>query len=135
MSVNKVVSLLSLLVALAAICVSENIRSEVVLVDSVDVETGEAQVDVSADFSGETFHATNEWQEVKPGQVLPSGLHYRYEYSIITSTITCIHTSTYLSLPPHRYLFQDQLGDGKERGEDSGPRAKEETGGFNRSDR
>ena len=89
MSVNKVVSLLSLLVALAGICISENIRSEVVLVDSV--ETGEAQVDVTADFSGETFHATNEWQEVKPGQVLPSGLHYRYEYSIITSTINCMH--------------------------------------------
>ena len=130
MSVNKVVSLLSLLVALAGICISENIRSEVVLVDSV--ETGDAQVDVSADFSGETFHATNEWQEVKPGQVLPSGLHYRYEYSTIKSTINCIHT--YLSLPPHRFLCQDQLGDGKERGEDSGPRAKEETGGFNRCD-
>ena len=33
--------------------------------------------DDRADFSGEAFQATSEWQDVKPGQVLPAGLHYR----------------------------------------------------------
>ena len=73
MCVNDVVILV---MGLAGICIAENIRSEVVLVDN-SVETGDAQVDVSADFNGDTFHATKDWQEVKPGQVLPSGLHYR----------------------------------------------------------
>ena len=75
MSVNKVVFLL---VALVGIGIAETSRSDVILVDSV--QTGEARADVSADFSGEAFHATKEWQEVKPGQVLPSGLHYRYAW-------------------------------------------------------
>ena len=55
--------------------------------DDVLVETGGAQGDLRgspgggdgrADCSGEAFQATSEWQDVKPGQVLPAGLHYRY---------------------------------------------------------
>ena len=86
MSVNKAETVVFLLVALVGICIAENSRSDVVLVESV--ETGGAQGDLRgrpfaggddrADFSGEAFQATTEWQDVKPGQVLPSGLHYRY---------------------------------------------------------
>ena len=68
------------MVALVRISIAENTRSEVVLVESVTTggDRGEPQIDVRTDFGGETFQPTHEWQEVKPGQVLPAGLHYRY---------------------------------------------------------
>ena len=66
------------LVGLVGLSIAENSRSEVVLVDSVAAgDRGDPQMDVKTDFGGETFQATEEWQEVKPGQVLPAGLHYR----------------------------------------------------------
>ena len=79
MSWNKI--LVSMAVAaLVENCVAGHSRSGVVLVEG---GAGETQVDAdtggiaAADLSGEIFQATKEWQEVKPGQVLPSGLHYR----------------------------------------------------------
>ena len=83
MSNNKV--LVSMAVtALIGNCLAEHSRrSDVVLVEG---GTGETQVDAdtgtgsmkAADVSGEIFQATEEWQEVLAGQVLPSGLHYRF---------------------------------------------------------
>ena len=67
------------LVGLVGLSIAENSRSEVVLVDSETAgDRGDPQMDVKTDFGGEIFQATEEWQEVKPGQVLPAGLHYRY---------------------------------------------------------
>ena len=66
------------LVGLVGLSIAENSRSEVVLVDSAMAsDRDDSQIDVKTDFGGETFQATEEWQEVKPGQVLPAGLHYR----------------------------------------------------------
>ena len=75
MSSYQVTIILVGLVGLVGLSIAENSRSEVVLVDSVTA--GDPQMDVKTDFGGETFQATEEWQEVKPGQVLPAGLHYR----------------------------------------------------------
>ena len=66
------------LVGLVGLSIAENSRSEVVLVDTMAGDRDDSQIDVKTDFGGETFQATEEWQEVKPGQVLPAGLHYRY---------------------------------------------------------
>ncbi len=55
----------------------------VVLVDDAAVTTGipSEAGDKDSVRSSEVFQATDEWQEVKPGQVLPSGLHYRLNLS------------------------------------------------------
>ena len=43
--------------------------------DAEAVVTNSDNIEVSND---EVFIATDEWQEVRPGQVVPSGLHVRY---------------------------------------------------------
>lgn len=55
---------------------------ELVFVGDVDEEEGkvdDATEEVVEEASKEIFVATNEWQEIKPGQAIPQGLHVRMD--------------------------------------------------------
>ena len=55
---------------------------ELVFVGDVDEEEGKVDdvtEEVVEEASKEIFVATNEWQEIKPGQAIPQGLHVRMD--------------------------------------------------------
>ena len=53
---------------------------ELVFVSDVDEEDSKVEeAPVVEEASREIFVATNEWQEIKPGQAIPQGLHVRMD--------------------------------------------------------
>ena len=53
---------------------------ELVFVGDVEGEDSKVEeAEVAEEPSREIFVATNEWQEIKPGQAIPQGLHVRMD--------------------------------------------------------
>ena len=53
---------------------------ELVFVGDVEGEDSKVEeAEVAEEPSRERFVATNEWQEIKPGQAIPQGLHVRMD--------------------------------------------------------